>query len=271
MAMMPTRRSFASFVAALPMSWGLMSVAIAQSKSTTIPSETLLESGDFVLPRKPNVWVPYLDREGKRTSSPAEDEAEWNAGKQKFLATVKDKFPYFSDQDIEAIQQLSFAEFYAAYVGTAVPNEPLVLQSGFGLYVGHVGIIDVDNSKTKWVIEALGDKGVIKRRYEDWINGRPGEWIWVGRLKRSSPEQRKLIADESAKYIGRPYGFWNFDLDDDSEFYCSKLAWMAIYRSLHLAVDGNSNPKRRFWFSPKQLLYASAVDEIFSPGQVYLR
>lgn len=191
--------------------------------------------------------------------------------KESFLATVKDRFPYFSDQDIETIRRLSFGEFYAAYVGTAIPNEPMVLQFGLGLYVGHVGIIEVDQGKNKWVIEALGGKGVIKQRYEDWISGRPGEWICVGRLKNRLPDERKLIPEEAAKYIGRPYYFWNLDLDDDREFYCSKLVWMAIYRSLHVAVDGNSNRKRRFWFSPKQLLYASAVDEIFSPGPNYIR
>ncbi len=202
-------------------------------------------------------------------SIPAKDEAEWNAAKQKFLTTVKEKFPYFSDQDIDTIRRLSFAEFYAAYVGAVIPDEPQVLQSGISLYVGHVGIIEVDQEHKRWVIEALADKGIIKQRYEDWLIGRPGEWVWLGRLKTSKP--RELISQEAAKYIGSGYDFWNFDLDDDKGFYCSKLAWMAIYRSLdHLAVDGNNNPKRRFWFSPKQLLYASSIERIFDPGQHYI-
>ncbi len=64
-----------------------------------------------------------------------------------------------------------------------------------------------------------------------------------------------------------PYDFWNFDLDDDRAFYCSKLAWMAIFRSLKFAVDGNVNPRRSFLFSPKQLLYAPTIVRIF--GQKY--
>jgi permuted papain-like amidase YaeF/Yiix C92 family enzyme len=271
MTIVPTRRDLGVFLATLPMMLGSISMSVAQTKKPTVPDVASLQSGDFVLPRKPDAWVPYIDR-GNGQSTPAEDELEWNAGKEKFLATVKDRFSYFSDQDIETIRRLSFAEFYAAYVGTPVPSEPMVLQFGLGLYVGHVGIIEVDQSKNKWVIEALGGKGVIKQRYEDWINGRPGQWIWAGRLKDPSPDKRKLISEEAAKYIGRPYNFWNLDLDDDREFYCSKLVWMAIYRSpLHIAVDGNSNPRRLFWFSPKQLLYSSAVDEIFSPGEHYIR
>ncbi len=228
MTIVPNHRELGAFLAALPMMLGPLSMSVAQTRKLTVPEEASLQSGDFVFPRKPNVWVPYIAREDGQWSTPAEDEAEWNAGKERFLATVKDEFPYFSDQDIEAIRRLSFAEFYAAYVGTAVPNEPMVLHFGLGLYVGHVGIIDVDQGKNKWVIEALGHKGVVKQGYEEWIAGRPGEWIWLGRLKSSIPGQRKLISEEAAKYIGRPYDFWNFDLDDDRGFYCSKLVWMAI-------------------------------------------
>ncbi len=91
-------------------------------------------------------------------STPTEDEAEWNAAKQKFLTTAKEKFPYLSDQDVEAIRRLSFAEFYAAYVGTVMLNEyePLVLRFGVSLYVGHVAIIQVDQDGKKSVIEAFG-------------------------------------------------------------------------------------------------------------------
>lgn len=265
---MQTRRDFVSLLAAVATASGsAMSIAQAQAQPKySPPDESLLEAGDFIFPKKPGVYVPYFDR-GGQPSTFAKDEAEWNAEKQKFLATVKEKLPYFSDQDIETIRRLSFAEFYAAYTGSVVSNEPL-LQKGFGLYVGHVGIIDVDQDQKKWVIEAIADKGVIRQRYEDWLTGRPGEWVWVGRLEAMTPRERELIPREAAKYIGREYAFWNFDLNDDRGFYCSKLAWMAMYRSLdRFAVDGNSNPKRIIWFSPKQLLYASPIKRIVEPAE----
>jgi len=261
---MLTRRNFVSLVSALPVMLGSISVSTAQPNSATTPGENLLESGDFVFPRKPDDYIPYFAREAQQFRSYTEDEAEWNATKKEFLATAKEKFPYLSDSDIETIRQLSFAEFYTAYVGTVVPREPQVLQHGFSLYVGHVGIIQVDKDG-KWVIEALAAKGVAKQRYADWLSGRPNELVWLGRLKDQALVSRQKVSNEAAKYIGRPYRFWNLDLNDDSEFYCSKLAWMAIFRSLDLAVDGNRNPKRRFWFSPKQLLYAPPVEGVFSP------
>jgi len=264
-----TRRDLSLLLAGFPMMLGLYSVSMAQSNSPTAPDETLLQSGDLVWPKKPNAYVPYIARAEKQSAP--EDEAEWNAAKQKFLATVKEKYAYFSDQDIEAIRRLSFADFYAAYAGTAVPNEPQVLQSGVSLYVGHVGIIQVDPDGGKWVIEALADKGVIKRRYGDWLSARPGEWVWLGRLKDQPLAARRSISEEAAKYIGRPYDFWNLDLNDHTAFYCSKLAWMAIFRSLKFAVDGNENPKRIFWFSPKQLLYASPIDRVLDHEQYITR
>jgi hypothetical protein len=267
MAVMQTRRNFSSFLAALATAFGAsMSVAQAQPNYSP-PDETLLEGGDFIFPKKPGDYIPYIDR-GEQLSTFTEDEAEWNEGKRKFLATVKEKFPYLSDQDIEAIRRLSFAEFYAAYAGSVVSNEPH-LQRGFSLYVGHVGIIQVNGGK-KWVIEALGGKGVIKQSYGDWLSGRPNALVWVGRLKDPPLDSRIKVSHEAAKYIGRDYDFWNFDLDDDRAFYCSKLVWMAVFRSLGFAVDGNTNPKRKIWFSPKQLLYAGAIKRIIEPEEQYI-
>ncbi len=106
---MQSRREFSSFLAALAITLGSfpVSVAKAQPNLPTVPDETLLESGDFVFPKKRGEWVPYIDRGTQQLSTPTEDETEWDAAKQKFLTTAKEKFPYFSDQDIEAIRRLS--------------------------------------------------------------------------------------------------------------------------------------------------------------------
>ena len=104
-----------------------------------------------------------------------------------------------------------------------------------------------------------------------WLANRPNEVIWLGRVKGRSNDERASIVEEAKKYINRPYDFWNFDLNDDHGFYCSKLVWLSVFRSLSFAIDGNSNPERAFWFSPKQLLYLPAIDRIHDPGPYAVR
>jgi hypothetical protein len=58
--------------------------------------------------------------------------------------------------------------------------------------------------------------------------------------------------------------FWNFDLADASDFYCSKLAWLSVRDALSFAIDGDENPRRRFWFSPKQLPYLKRIERLTS-------
>ena len=136
---------------------------------------------------------------------------------------------------------------------------PGLYSSGGGIYVGHVAIVEIDQAGNPWVIEALLDHGVVRTPYAQWLTSRPGEIVWHGRVRDIPADQLAQIAIESKKYIGRPYDFWNFDLDDDKAFYCSKLVWLSISRSLHFPIDGDPNPKRVFWFSPKQLLYAKTI------------
>jgi len=132
--------------------------------------------------------------------------------------------------------------------------------------VGHVGVIEVDDSNVPWVIEALLATGVVRSRYDQWIAGRPGEIVWHGRIRELPLGDRARIAFEAKRYLSRPYDFWNFDLNDDAGFYCSKLVWLSAWRSLRFPVDGNSEPRRKFWFSPKQLLYARLIIRLHDPG-----
>jgi uncharacterized protein YycO len=104
------------------------------------------------------------------------------------------------------------------------------------------------------VIEAVwGDKKKVQRvSYADWLAGRPDAWIWVGRKTGLTDADKSRIVQQATTYIGRPYDFWNFDLSDDSSFYCSKLVWLSLAQSLGKYLDGNSSSRRTFWFSPKQ-------------------
>ena len=151
-------------------------------------------------------------------------------------------------------------------MGDQKPGVTGVYLSGSGIYVGHVGILDIDAAGTPWVTEALSRQGVITQSYAAWLKSRPGEIVWHGRVRGVDAAQRARIAAESKKHVGKPYKFWNFNLADDSGFYCSKLAWFCIQQSLNIPIDGNPNPKRWFWFSPKQMLYAEKIVRLHNPG-----
>jgi len=232
--------------------------------SLPLPRPESFESGDFLWPKKPGVYVPY--NSGGRTITAQDDEAEWEAGKRKFLAKVANDPGYFTSADIATIQGLTYREFYARYAGDQQPDLPGVYSTGSGIYVGHVGIVDIDGDGRPWIIEALMDGGVVRTAYDKWLQSRPGEVVWQGRVREISKQDRRKIVAEALKYLGRPYDFWNFDLNNDAGFYCSKLVWMAIFRSLGFAIDGKADPQRRFWFSPKQLLYAKTIARLHDPG-----
>jgi hypothetical protein len=229
-----------------------------------LPDPKTFQSGDLVWPKKPGVYVPYDAKVGG--ADPHEEERRWTAERDQFLANVTTRAPHFTPADIESFRTMSFREFYSRYAGDQLPDTPGVYSSGSGLYVGHVGIIDIDTSGEPRVIEALLQPGVVEHSYSDWLKGRPGEVVWHGRVRELPAESRAKISVEARRYLGRPYDFWNFDLADDKGFYCSKLVWLAIFRSQGFAIDGNADPKRHFWFSPKQLLYLKTIARLHDPG-----
>jgi hypothetical protein len=218
----------------------------------------------FLWPKKPGAYVPY--NSGGRAVAVGDDAAEWEAGKQEFLTKISSDHDYFTDADITAIRQLTYREFYARYAGDQQPDMPGVYSAGSGIYVGHVGVVDIDGEGQAWVVEALLGAGVVRTLYDKWLLSRPGQIVWQGRIREISKQDRRKIVVEAMKYLGRPYDFWNFDLNNDAGFYCSKLVWMAIFRSLGFAIDGKANPQRVFWFSPKQLLYAKTITRLHDPG-----
>jgi hypothetical protein len=215
-----------------------------------------------VWPKKPDSFVPYSQQD----TSVDDDRTIWEREKRAFLDRVAHEGTYLTPDQVDALRALDYREFLARYHGDQQPGVPGLYSSGGGMYVGHVGIVDVAPGGSISIIEALWEKGVVRHSYKDWLAGRQGELVWLGRLRERSATDRAKISAEAAKYLQRPYVFWNFDLNDDSGFYCSKLAWMAIFRSLGLAVDGDDNPRRRFWFSPKQLLYLPGIDHVHEPG-----
>jgi hypothetical protein len=259
------RRKFIALAAGVSSATGIGRLYAQNGQSEPpLPNPEIFQSGDMVWPKKPGVFVPYKSE--LVAGSVQDEEQKWLREKREFIARARQGGTYFSSEQLDALERMPFREFYARYAGDQRPGIPGAYSSGSGVYVGHVGIILVDSERVSWVIEALLDKGVVKSRYTDWIKSRPGEIVWLGRVRNLDTEQRTLIATESEKYINGPYNFWNFDLDDPSGFYCSKLVWLSIWRRLHFAIDGDSNPKRIFWFSPKQLLYSKAIVRLHDPG-----
>lgn len=236
----------------------------AQSTSDLpLPPEENFESGDFLWPKRPGAYVPYS---GVANGSFEEDERSWTEDRDAFVERQLHMPRGISQAALSELKNMTYREFHARYTGDQRPNMPGVYGSGSGIYVGHVSILDIDSSGIAWVIEAMPESGVTRVRYDDWIKGRPEQVVWHGRLKGKAKSDREKISAEARKYIGRGYDFWNFHLDDDSGFYCSKLVWLSVWRSLSFPIDGNKNPERSFWLSPKQILYAAAVDRLYDPG-----
>jgi hypothetical protein len=232
------------------------------------PDPKTFEPGDMIWPKVPGAIVPYAAPNSPRPMAPREEEGiysreRWEQEKEDFLR--KEPAGELSPDQIEAIKKLSFEEFTSRYYGNVEPDTTM---SGSIVYVGHVGILDVDNRGNIEVVEAVmeSEKRVRVYPYDRWLADRPRDDVWHGRLRDRSASDRHQMVGEARKYLGRPYEFFNFNLNDDSGFYCSKLVWLAVYRSMHFPVDDDPNPRRHFWFSPKQLLNAPHVQKLFVPG-----
>jgi hypothetical protein len=234
------------------------------SRELPRPDPASFQTGDLVWPKKPGAYIPY---HSGSLNSPSQDREQWLKERGAYIqrAAAVSQVDPLVQQRIAMLRDLEYREFLAVYEGAQQPGVPGAY-SGGSVYVGHVGIVEVDQNKTPWIIEALLGKGVVRKTYADWITERSDQVLWLGRLRELDAEQRAKISSEAKRYLGRPYDFWNFDLNDAEAFYCSKLVWLSIFRALGFAVDGEPNSKRLFWFSPKQLLYLPTVTRIHDPG-----
>jgi hypothetical protein len=260
---MLTRRMALSGLACVPFSFGVARSQTIIDSTPPLPQPSLFEAGDLLWPKKPGVFVPYNQRVGTDVES---DRQIWEREKNDFLKRAANGETSLTREQIAEITSLDYREFVARYNGDQKKNEPGVYSSGGGLYVGHVALIDFNSAGQPIVIEALWGKGVVRSTYKEWIEGRPGEVVWLGRLRDHPKSDRAAISAVAATFIGRPYNFWDFNLNDDSGFYCSKLVWLSIFRRLGFAVDGDPNPRRGFWFSPKQLLNLPTIQKLHDPG-----
>jgi len=130
--------------------------------------------------------------------------------------------------------------------------------------VGVSSPLDAQRRLTTRAVEAVPPR-VTAVTYDAWLSKRSGEMVWRGRLRDQDSLKRARIAAEAATQKDKPYSFWNFDLRDESGFYCSKLAWLSIVKATGVPPDDNPEGTRWTWYSPKQLMMSRQIGMLFSP------
>jgi hypothetical protein len=257
------RRPFVSIWLLLAIVISYPFVAYPADGGAAPPPAPLLQAGDLIWPKKPGTIIPYNSRPGEADKR---DALRWRKEKEAYLNQVRSN-PNPSPQEREryaALQKMTYEEFANYYLGGRIPGQPATFGLG-DIAVGHVGIIEIIDGKP-FVVEAMWGPGVQRLSYADWLQKRPGELFWVGRLKGVPPEKRAAVAQRAAEQIGKPYNFWDFDLEDANGFYCSKLAWLSILQGAGFPPDDDPDPNRVLWYSPKQLIKSKHVELIANPG-----
>lgn len=224
------------------------------------PDPATFQTGDVIWPRQPWIFIPYNSRPAGGYDP---DKAGWEQDKQEFLERVKQN-PRAAENDRAVAAQLeamSYEEFRARFLSGTEEEE--VTAAGWLPWIGHVAMIQVRDG-TPWVVESTFG-GVRHLTYEDWLKERGKSLIWHGRVKGVDEAGRARMAEEAIKQLKKPYQFFNFDLLDDQGFYCSKFVWFVSRRALGLSLDGDAEPKRKFWFSPKQVMKSSHIQLLNNP------
>ncbi|WP_077614712.1 YiiX/YebB-like N1pC/P60 family cysteine hydrolase [Caenibacillus caldisaponilyticus] len=101
---------------------------------------------------------------------------------------------------------------------------------------GHAGI----SYSSKYTIESFGNKG-DKNGVRKWSN------TWEKRYKHfyalgvgtTTLDDDKKAADKANSYIGKPYNYNFFYINQNNSFYCSQLVWYVFKHLPEHAVDLN--------------------------------
>ena len=246
------------------------------------PDPATFQSGDFLWPAKPGDFIPRYSVRG--IAPPNEEALKWEEERRKFVADARASGNADQIAAAEQMERLTYEEFKSRYFegGDSGVRERGLVTRGMGVaipQVGHVALIEVDASGAAWVIEAMPKavhryeslysrfkNGVIRTAYADWIEQHKAYNIWQGRLKNMDQAQRARIVAEAKPFLGKDYWFWSFNLNDESAFYCSKLVWVSVWKAMKVALDGDQSFARRFWVTPKQLVYATSIELLHNPG-----
>jgi len=246
----------------------------------SLPDPAEFKDGDIIWPKKPGTMVPYFT--AGDTGVYEDSKKRWEDEKEKFIQSIRDN-PNVSDYERKAAEQLektSFEEFMALYFGEGADwrayafnyhgDSTELRQYGFDfplpIHIGHVGMIFIKNG-VPWVVDAVLPWVRIVS-YADWLKQYQGASVWHGRFKNLNPENNyEEIVKKACEQKDRPYSLFNRNLDDEREFYCSKLIWFSVFKVTGIALDGDSNPERLFWYTPKQLMNSEEhIKMIHNPG-----
>jgi cell wall-associated NlpC family hydrolase len=275
------RRRFLIGLGATPLALGAgVSAASAQTpekKSVPdFPNAATFRSGDLVWPKKKGSLVP---RTRSLQAAPVQERREWEAARQQMLADPA--AAGLSPEVAERLKTMSYEEFERIYCSAQGPPPQGASRSagavGRTISVGHVGLIEMAAQGIPYVVEATPKRadgttaGVIRVRYTDWLKSYTNIQVWHGRFSTLDAAACRRVLNVARSQLGKPYDFFNFDLNDDRSFYCSKLVWMSVWRAVKIAADDNPDPQRgkNFppWFSPKALLSAKRMTMLHSPGE----
>ena len=244
------------------------------------PDPATFQSGDFLWPAKSGDFIP---RYSVRGIAPNGEAVKWEEERRKFIEDARASGNADQFAAAEQMERLTYDEFQSRYFNggdSGVRERGLTRGIGIAIpHVGHVALIEVGASGAAWVIEAMPKaqyryeslysrfkNGVIRTAYGDWIEQHKAYNIWQGRLKNIDQAQRARIADAAKPHLGKDYWFWSFNLNDESAFYCSKLIWVSVWKAMNVALDGDQSFARRFWVTPKQLVYATSIELLHNPG-----
>ncbi len=256
---------------------------------TSRPDPSKFRDGDIIWPKQPDRWVPYavdLDNADNDNTVYEDNKQEWEKEKEEFIQSVRSNSKA-SDHELKAAAQLetiSFEDFMASFIGNRTTWEayafnyqdnfptnrdgirPFGYTTRLPIYVGHVGMI-FKKDGVPWVVDAVPPR-VRTISYNEWLKEYKDAYVWHGRFKKINSTNLAEIVKKACEQKDQPFGIFNRNLNDGKKFYCSKLIWFSVYRVTGVALDGETNPDRYGWFSPKQLMnLKEQVEMIYSPGE----
>jgi cell wall-associated NlpC family hydrolase len=246
------------------------------------PDPGTFRPGDFIWPKKGGQFVPYSGSDKANTVVEEEEltEERWQRLRIEYIRKVRSPDAAqapdaeYRRKVADRLEEMTYTEFFHDYAAGITPGRYQTYGISNFLYVGHMAIIDIESATGRpMVIEAVLGQSIACRScvervpYDEWLKRRGDIYVWHGRVRDIDPARGARIAVEAAAQVQKPYEFMNWDLLDDSGFYCSKLAWYATYKATGMALDGDTQGQRFFWFSPLQAIRRTKeVELLFNPG-----
>jgi cell wall-associated NlpC family hydrolase len=237
------------------------------------PDARAFQWGDLLWPKKKGAFVP---RTRSLTGPQGKEQPAWEAARQKALADPAQSG--VSPEVAEKLRAMRFDEFERLYHSGPPQAHGQATRGLLGdtVSVGHVGLIEIAANGTPYVVDATPQgpgnvSGVVRTPYAEWLKAYENIQVWHGRLRDLDARRRARVVEAALRQLGKPYDFFNFNLDDDRGFYCSKLVWQCVWRTASIAVDDNPDPQRGKlfppWFSPKALIGVRRVEVLHKPGE----